>query len=204
MRNIFLILFIVPTILMSQNNTNEVIVIKSDKQIEEFTSSLGQYELRVDFLDFLIFPALTVGFEKINNSTSGYGATLFLNLGGEDTIGDVYSDKLALTPYYRFYFLQSEDFCGHGMFAEIFAKFSSGKYKKFNDFYDQNPSNKTLSYFDVAPGLAVGRKWINRKGFTFELLFGVGRNLLNSESDENNSSRSAGTIRAGVSIGKRF
>ncbi|MDA0758502.1 MAG: hypothetical protein O3C01_07560 [Bacteroidetes bacterium] len=89
MRNIFLILFIVPTILMSQNNTNEVIVIKSDKQIEEFTSSLGQYELRVDFLDFLIFPALTVGFEKINNSTSGYGATLFLNLGGEDTIGDV-------------------------------------------------------------------------------------------------------------------
>ncbi|MDA0758503.1 MAG: hypothetical protein O3C01_07565 [Bacteroidetes bacterium] len=90
------------------------------------------------------------------------------------------------------------------MFAEIFAKFSSGKYKKFNDFYDQNPSNETLSYFDVAPGLAVGRKWINRKGFTFELLFGVGRNLLNSESDENNSSRSAGTIRAGVSIGKRF
>jgi len=32
-------------------------------------------------------------------------------------------------------------------------------------------------------------------------MFGVGRNLLYSEDDSN---RSAGTIRAGVSIGKRF
>ena len=204
MKKYIIIFLSIPSLLFAQNKDNEVIVIKSDKQIEEFTSSLGQNELRLDFLDLLIFPALSVGFEKINDSSSGYGATLFLNLGGEDTIGEVYNDKFALTPYYRFYFLQSEDYGGYGIFAEIFTKFSFGKYEKFNDFWDQNQNNETLSYSDIAPGLAVGRKWINRKGFTFELLFGVGRNLLYKSKDDDSISRTAGIVRAGISVGKRF
>jgi hypothetical protein len=201
MKKYIIILLSIPSLLFAQSKDNEVIVIKSDTQIEEFTSSLGQNELRVDFLDLLVFPAITVGFEKIIDSSSGYGATLFLNIGGEDTIGEVYNDKFALTPYYRFYFLQSKDFGGYGIFAEVFTKFSSGNYEKFNDFLDQNQNNETLSYFDISPGLAVGKKWINRKGFTFELLFGVGRNL---STDDDSIARSAGTIRAGVSVGKRF
>ena len=204
MKKYIIIFLSIPSLLFAQNKDNEVVVIKSDKQIEEFTSSLGQNELRLDFLDLLIFPALSVGFEKINDSSSGYGATLFLNLGGEDTIGEVYNDKFALTPYYRFYFLQSEDYGGYGIFAEIFTKFSFGKYEKFNDFWDQNQNNETLSYSDIAPGLAVGRKWINRKGFTFELLFGVGRNLLYKSKDDDSISRTAGIVRAGISVGKRF
>jgi hypothetical protein len=204
MKKYIIIFLSIPSLLFAQNKDNEVIVIKSDKQIEEFTSSLGQNELRLDFLDLLVFPALSVGFEKINDSSSGYGATLFLNLGGEDTIGEVYNDKFALTPYYRFYFLQSEDYGGYGIFAEIFTKFSFGKYEKFNDFWDQNQNNETLSYSDIAPGLAVGRKWINRKGFTFELLFGVGRNLLYKSKDDDSISRTAGIVRAGISVGKRF
>ena len=204
MKKYIIIFLSIPSLLFAQNKDNEVVVIKSDKQIEEFTSSLGQNELRLDFLDLLVFPALSVGFEKINDSSSGYGATLFLNLGGEDTIGEVYNDKFALTPYYRFYFLQSEDYGGYGIFAEIFTKFSFGKYEKFNDFWDQNQNNETLSYSDIAPGLAVGRKWINRKGFTFELLFGVGRNLLYKSKDDDSISRTAGIVRAGISVGKRF
>ena len=204
MKKCIIVFLSIPSLLFAQNKDNEVIVIKSDKQIEEFTSSLGQNELRLDFLDLLVFPALSVGFEKINDSSSGYGATLFLNLGGEDTIGEVYNDKFALTPYYRFYFLQSEDYGGYGIFAEIFTKFSFGKYEKFNDFWDQNQNNETLSYSDIAPGLAVGRKWINRKGFTFELLFGVGRNLLYKSKDDDSISRTAGIVRAGISVGKRF
>tara|TARA_B100000768_G_C10944742_1_gene235182 strand:+ start:143 stop:466 length:324 start_codon:yes stop_codon:yes gene_type:complete len=106
MKKCIIVFLSIPSLLFAQNKDNEVIVIKSDKQIEEFTSSLGQNELRLDFLDLLVFPALSVGFEKINDSSSGYGATLFLNLGGEDTIGEGYNDKFALTPYYRFYFFK--------------------------------------------------------------------------------------------------
>ena len=118
---------------------------------------------------------------------------------------DVFSDKFALTPYYRFYFLQSEDFGGYGIFAEIFTRFSSGEYRAYNGL---EGSSKITNYFDIAPGLAVGRKWINRKGFTFELLFGVGRNILYSDDEDYSGwysdNRTAGKVRAGVTLGKRF
>ena len=147
---------------------------------------------------------MTIAYEKTNNSYSGFGSTLFLNLGGgEDSVGSNYSDKFILTPYYRFYFLESEDFGGYGIFAEVFTKFVFGKYDSENRLGSNN--DLTGNYFDIAPGLAVGRKWINRKGFTLELLFGVGRNLLLDSDNENYyNNRTSGTVRAGVSVGKRF
>jgi|TARA_B110000467_G_C18234829_1_gene430908 hypothetical protein len=204
MKNLLFILFLIPLITFSQEEIEEVVVVKTDTQIEEFTNSLGNSEIRVDFLDFLIFPALTIAYEKTNNSYSGFGSTLFLNLGGgEDSVGSNYSDKFILTPYYRFYFLESEDFGGYGIFAEVFTKFVFGKYDSENRLGSNN--DLTGNYFDIAPGLAVGRKWINRKGFTLELLFGVGRNLLLDSDNENYyNNRTSGTVRAGVSVGKRF
>ena len=174
MKNYIIILFLIPLVSFSQEKVQKVEVVKSDTQIEEFTSSLGKNEIRVDFLDFLVFPALTIAYEKSNNSNSGFGATLFINLDDGNSLLD---DPIILTPYYRFYFLQTEDFGGNGIFAEIFTQLSSSK---------------------IAPGFAIGKKWINRKGFTFELLAGVGRNLL---SDGDNDEAVA---RLGVSIGKRF
>ena len=134
---------------------------------------MGKNEIRVDFLDLLAVPALTIAYEKSNNSNSGFGATLFINLDDGNSLLD---DPIILTPYYRFYFLQTEDFGGNGIFAEIFTQLSSSK---------------------IAPGFAIGKKWINRKGFTLELLAGVGRNLSGGDNDE-------GVARLGVSIGKRF
>ena len=174
MKNYIIILFLIPLVSFSQEKVQKVEVVKSDTQIEEFTSSLGKNEIRVDFLDLLAVPALTIAYEKSNNSNSGFGATLFINMSKDDDILDY--DPIILTPYYRFYFLQTEDFGGNGIFAEIFTQLSSSK---------------------IAPGFAIGKKWINRKGYTLELLAGVGRNLSGGDNDE-----SVG--RLGVSIGKRF
>ena len=174
MKNSIIILLLIPLFSFSQEKVQKVEVVKSGTQIEEFTSSLGKNEIRVDFLDFLAVPALTIAYEKSNNSNSGFGATLFINMSEDDGILDY--DPIILTPYYRFYFLQTEDFGGNGIFAEIFTQLSSSK---------------------IAPGFAIGKKWINRKGFTLELLAGVGRNLSGGDNDE-----SVG--RLGVSIGKRF
>jgi hypothetical protein len=197
MRSLLLILLLIP-LLSSSQEIQQVEIVKSEKQVEKLTELVGENELKIDFLDFLLFPALTVGYEKSRNSSTAYGATMFINLASDGDIGSDWNDKFAITPYYRFYFLESQDYGGYGIFAELFGKFTSGK----NEYYNNSSPNKVSdSYFDIAPGLAVGRKWINRKGFTFELMFGVGRNLLYSEDDSN---RSAGTIRAGVSIGKRF
>ncbi len=205
MRKFVLIFIIIPSILIAQNDVNEVVVIKSDKQIEKFASSLGQNELKIDFLDLLIFPALTVGYEKTNNSSSGIGATLFLNLGSSDNdLGSFWNDKFVITPYYRFYFTKSEDFGSKGFFAEVFSKFAFGESQSFLNVLGID-TYETDNYFDIAPGLAVGNKWINRKGFTFEFLFGLGRNLLyDNESENSDSGRSTVVVRGGFSIGKRF
>lgn len=82
---IFLTILISSLQLNAQNDTNEVIVVKSEQQIEEFSKSLGLNELKIDFFDLLIFPALTIGYEKTHDSSSAFGATLFLNLNSDNS-----------------------------------------------------------------------------------------------------------------------
>ena len=195
MKNLITLFFIITLTSYSQEKIQKVEVIKTDTQIEKFSKQIGTKEFKVDFLDLLVFPALSVGYEKINDSSTGFGTTLFINLGGEDSD---WNDNLAITPYYRFYFLQSEDYGGYGVFAEVFTKFAFGDAEVYN-----LTSSTEENYFDMALGLAVGRKWINRKGFTLETLFGVGRNLLYDEESDSGD-RSAASARLNISIGKRF
>ena len=197
MKKLLILFFILSLTSYSQDNIQRVEVIKTNTQIEEFSNKIGKNEFKVDFLDLLVFPALSVGYEKVNNSSTAFGSTLFLNLGGNDSD---WNDNFAITPYYRFYFLESEDYGGYGIFAEIFTKFAFGDAEKYNETsntYDED------NYFDMALGLAVGKKWINRNGYTFELLLGVGRNLLYDDSTDS-FDRSAASGRANISIGKRF
>ena len=165
MKNLITLFFIISLTSYSQDKIQQVEVVKTDTQIEEFSKQIGTKEFKLDFLDLLVFPALSVGYEKINDSSTAFGTTLFINLGGEDSD---WNDNLAITPYYRFYFLQSEDYGGYGVFAEVFTKFAFGDAEVYNDISNTSVDE---NYFDMALGLAVGRKWINRKGFTFCLLY---------------------------------
>ena len=197
MKNLITLFFIITLTSYSQDKIQQVEVVKTDTQIEKFSKQIGSKEFKLDFLDLLVFPALSVGYEKINDSSTAFGTTLFINLGGEDSD---WNDNLAITPYYRFYFLQSEDYGGYGVFAEVFTKFAFGD----ADVYNENSfTYNNENYFDMALGLAVGRKWINRKGFTLETLFGVGRNLFFDEESDSGD-RSAASARLNISIGKRF
>jgi len=197
MKNLITLFFIISLTSYSQDKIQQVEVVKTDTQIEEFSKQNGTKEFKLDFLDLLVFPALSVGYEKINDSSTAFGTTLFINLGGEDSD---WNDNLAITPYYRFYFLQSEDYGGYGVFAEVFTKFAFGDAEIYN--LTSSTYNKE-NYFDMALGLAVGRKWINRKGFTLETLLGVGRNLFFDEESDS-SDRTAASARLNISIGKRF
>ena len=197
MKNLITLFFIISLTSYSQDKIQQVEIVKTDTQIEEFSKQIGTKEFKLDFLDLLVFPALSVGYEKINDSSTAFGTTLFINLGGEDSD---WNDNLAITPYYRFYFLQSEDYGGYGVFAEVFTKFAFGDAEVYN--LTSSTYNEE-NYFDMALGLAVGRKWINRKGFTLETLFGVGRNLLFDEESDSGD-RSAASARLNISIGKRF
>ena len=118
-----------------------------------------------------------------------------------------------MAPFYRFYFFNKRDYGGAGFFAEVFTKFSFGKHDV--EYYNFNPginSWETIeeNFFDIAPGAAIGQKWVNKKGWTFEISFGVGRFLLNKDKNNQEPGREVNSIRpelflrGGFSIGKRF
>ena len=197
-------------------DVQQVEVIKSDRQVTELLDELGSHEIKLDVIDFLTLPALNIGYEKINDSYSSYGADLFFNFN-DNNLSSSWSEKFSLNPFYRFYFLNKTDFGGEGYFAEIFIKFSNIEYNRetyYNDPMPNEPYSTTeeIKVWDIAPGFGVGRKWVNKKGWTFEYMVGVGRFLFanNGNDDCTNcgydvyDNRPEATFKGGISIGKRF
>ena len=121
-----------------------------------------------------------------------------------------------MNPFYRFYFLNKTDFGGEGYFAEVFIKFSNIEYDKntyFNNSSSGEPymTSEEIKAWDIAPGVGIGRKWVNKKGWTFEYMIGLGRYIFaGSENDDvpNGGSvshyRPEASFKGGISIGKRF
>ena len=194
MKNILLLLFIFSLTSYSQDKIQQVEVVKTDTQIQNFSSEIGQNELRFDFFSLLAYDSFSATYERMNDTSTAYGVSMLINFGEDNEL----NDNFAVTPYFRIYFLESEDYGGYGFFAEVFSKLGFGE----SEFYLDNTNNYIEeNYFDVALGVAVGRKWINRKGYSFEILIGLGKNLL-YDNDQLDRSETMGRFSA--SIGKRF
>ena len=155
----------------------------------EFVDPIGSHELRVNMLDLLSGPALHVYYERVVNASSGYGVSTFLDVSDNDASYQNFS----VNPYYRFYFLNRKDFGASGVFVEIFSSLASVESDVYYDVYDSDQNE-----FQISLGMSLGRKWVNRSGFTFETFLGAGRYLLDSE-DGNEAH-----ARIGIAIGKRF
>ena len=54
----------------SQNDVQNVKVIKDDSQVKELINSLGKNEVKLDVIDILFQPALNVSYERILDSYS--------------------------------------------------------------------------------------------------------------------------------------
>ena len=42
-------------------------------------------------------------------------------------------------------------------------------------------TSEEIKAWDIAPGVGVGKKWVNKKGWTFEYMLGFGRYLFASK-----------------------
>ena len=200
---------------MFSQDVQQVEVLKNDKQVTELFDEIGDSEIKLDVIDFLTQPALNIGYEIINDSYSSYGAEVFFNFN-DNNASRSWSEKFSLNPFYRFYFLNKTDFGGEGYFAEVFIKFANIEYDRNTYFYDTMPNepystNEEIKAWDIAPGVGVGRKWVNKKGWTFEYMLGFGRYLFASSQNDNPDSnyevenyRPEATFKGGISIGKRF
>ena len=212
--------FLLPlfTVLFAQaysQDVQQVEVLKTDRQVTKLLDELGNHEIKLDLIDFLTQPALNVGYEKINDSYSSYGAEVFLKFNDNST-SSAWSKKFSLNPFYRFYFLNKTDFGGEGYFAEVFIKFANIEYDRNIYFYDPMPNEpysttEEIKAWDIAPGVGVGRKWVNKKGWTFEYMLGLGRYLFPNSKNDNvpeggslRDYRPEATFKGGISIGKRF
>ena len=194
MKNLITLFFIISLTSYSQDKIQQVEVVETDTQIQNFSTEIGQNELRFDFLSLLAYESFSATYERMNDTSTAYGVSMLINFGEDNEL----NDNFAVTPYFRIYFLESEDYGGYGFFAEVFSKFAFGE----SEFYLDNTNNyREENYFDVALGVAVGRKWINRKGYSFEILVGLGKNLL-YDNDQLDRTETMGRFSA--SIGKRF
>jgi len=200
---------------MFSQDVQQVEVLKNDKQVTDLFDEIGDSEIKLDVIDFLTQPALNIGYEIINDSYSSYGAEVFLNFN-DNNLSRSWSEKFSLNPFYRFYFLNKTDFGGEGYFAEVFIKFANIEYDRNTYFYEPMPNEpysttEEIKAWDIAPGVGVGRKWVNKKGWTFEYMLGFGRYLFASSGNDDPDSdyevddyRPEATFKGGISIGKRF
>ena len=81
--------------------------------------------------------------------------------------------------------------------------------KEIIALYDQklkdleiNYQYKQINVTDFAFGIGLGGKWISKKGVTFEINAGLGRNLFSEYNKEDRNYEFIG--RGGISVGYRF
>ncbi len=158
---------------------------------ENKTTDLKKNELKGNAL-MLVAGAFEITYERLLNDESGAGVSLLLSY---DT--DV-STKFSLTPYYRFYFGKK---AAAGFFAEGFGMLNT--YQGENYYYNNGITTtiKEEKITDFALGFGLGGKWVNKKGFVFELNAGIGRNLFNDKSSDYDQELVG---RGGITLGYRF
>lgn len=149
------------------------------------TKKTTKHEIKINALYTLIgIPEF--GYEYIINEESTAGVDILFS--SEDI-----ELKFAITPHYRFYFGRKP---AAGFFTEVFGMLNVTEKDRYYDYgsnYKYTPENIT----DVALGFAVGAKFLTKKEWTFEISGGLGRNLINNDSQDF-------VPRGGFSIGKRF
>jgi len=156
---------------------------------QEKAKEEAKNEIRLNLLSSICsFPEIS--YERTWGNSFGAG----LSAGFSLTDDDIWGMKYEILPYGRFYFGRnpSKLFFIEGHFAIVG--------QESYDYYDYQYSNgvyissspKTTPFFGL--GVAIGYKFMNKYGFTGELLLGIGRTFANDNSYP----------RVGISIGKSF
>ena len=162
---------------------------------EKETIDFKRNELKGNAL-LLVIGAGEFTYERLLDEESGVGVSLFFNYD------DQFYTGFSLTPFYRFYFSKKP---AAGFFVEGFGMLNSYEsYVYNNNSYDPYNSSNSFNFnvenrTDFALGFGLGSKWINKKGFLFEINAGVGRNLFNSNDTDNEI-----VGRGGITLGYRF
>lgn len=171
----------------------------SEKRLDVFTDA-KRHEISLDVSAALSVPAFQPRYEYVLGRYAGVGADVFLLLSDDDN-GYRDIEKFSITPFYRQYFFSKEDYGAKGFYAEGFLKAYTFEDIYANDIFPATaPTEDT--FFEIAPGVGIGWKWVSNSGFMIDVGLGIGRNLGLPDLDDNN--RSDVIPRGGVHFGWRF
>lgn len=156
----------------------------------------GRNEVKLNLLNLVAFKYLDGSYERVIDEESSFGVAALVNLGDDFDTFD-YLREFSITPYYRRYFSKGY---AKGFFVEGFGMLNQASDEFGGTFDDvtQEFTYDTDTYTDFAVGVALGGKFISKRGFVAEVYGGIGRNLLNSD----NPVEVVG--RGGISLGFRF
>ncbi|MDB2385234.1 DUF3575 domain-containing protein [Polaribacter sp.] len=164
-----------------------------------------KHELKISPTSLIAIAAIDVSYERLINSSTSYGVSLFLNTEGEG--GEInYPRDFSVTPFYRWFF--NERTFARGFFVEGFGMLNSYK----DDYYDygyDSFGNYQSTYVEgennvrFALGISVGGKFVLKSGFTAEVFLGIGRNLLGNDNSRDYYDNDI-VGRGGISLGYRF
>jgi hypothetical protein len=144
-----------------------------------------KHEVKLGAIKMLSATIFEGTYEYIQSKDFTYGASLLFNL---DKPND-YTENFSITPFARFYFQETKEYGAKGFFVEGFGKYTEGK----RIIYSSN-----AEYNTTAIGLGLGKKWVNKTGFVFEILVGGARTLGNSDVAPD------ALLRGDLNIGYRF
>ncbi len=175
-----------------------------ENDTKENEEKIKKHEVKLNAFNTIIFKSVDFSYEYLLDSESSVGISVLINLQNNESDffedGPYYNESFAITPYYRHFFSRKYAW---GFFMEAFAMYNQQKI--YDTYYIDNGNDTNLVSSDessnnFALGLAVGGKFVSKKGFLFEFYGGVGRNLATS----NNDIAFEFVPRLGMSLGYRF
>jgi len=125
----------------------------------------------------LLVGAFEMNYERNLSDDSSAGVSVFIPFDDENLDGDL---NYYISPYYRLYFSRKY---AAGFFVEGFTMINSinSEERWVLDNNGNFVETKEDTYTDFALGFGVGGKWVTKRGIVFELVGGMGRNLLHAD-----------------------
>ena len=100
----FTLVLLIPFLAVSQENEYKEIV----------EDNAPQNELKINLLEILIMPAISITYERFINQHSGFGAYGFINF---DLDEEYRYEKFELAPFYRIYLNSKKTAANKGLYA---------------------------------------------------------------------------------------
>lgn len=139
-------------------------------------NNFGKNEIKINSF-FLLLGVFEPSYERNLSEQSSMGISAFIPFDHENIDVDI---NYYISPYYRIFFGRKY---AAGFFLEGFGMLSSvdNEYYINRDYYTVIKNDAVT---DFALGFGLGGKWMTTGGFVFEVNGGIGRNLFNTNTED--------------------